>query len=349
MLPPQLCARLIAGAILFHQYTSVANILRFSMSTDPSSGNLKGRSRMRRVLTLLVVSVIAVCLLPGGHVQAQKVSENLVVPAADQVQILSLDDGSTLVGRITRVGETDVTFQSNLGEMTIAIARITEIQMVASAKIKDGKYWFTNPNRTRLLVGPTARTLEAGAGYLFDLWIFFPGLAYGLTDNFTIMGGASIIPGLDNQLFYFNPKYGFAASDKLDVAASVLILSIWGETAYIGMGTATYGTDDYSLTGGLGLAWTDERLADKPAGTLGGEVRMSRRTALVGESWFIPGESGAIIMGGIRFFGEEITVDLGIGCLIEDKSDEYIDEYDMDDYVETETAWIPYIDFVYNF
>src|SRR5687768_16544543 len=38
---------------------------------------------------------------------------------------------------------------------------------------------------TRLFLAPTGRPLRGGEGYFSDHWIFFPGLAYGVSDNFT--------------------------------------------------------------------------------------------------------------------------------------------------------------------
>ncbi|MCP4685344.1 MAG: hypothetical protein GY867_07835, partial [bacterium] len=222
-------------------------------------------------------------------------------------------------------------------------------------------YWFPNPNKTRLLVGPTARTLEAGQGYFADLWLFFPGVYYGVTDNFTIGAGISIFPGVDDQLYYIVPKYGFAASEDIDLAVSIFVFRLWNETACLGIGSMTYGSDDRSLTCGLGLAWNDGGMADKPAATLGGEYRVSRNISLVGESWFIPGEidEGELVMGAVRFFGEKLSVDLGLAYAVDNKGDrdladdiDYdVDGYDIEDYDTSydATTWVPYIDFVYNF
>ena len=297
---------------------------------------------------MLLILMAAVCLISGVPGSAQAFSGKLQLPAEGTSQIITLEDGSSLVGRITEIGENEIKFQGDLGEMTIAISKIKEIKEVSGSAVKGGKYWFPNPNRTRLLFGPTGRTLKAGDGYFFDLWIFFPGLAYGITDNFMISGGVSIIPGVNDQMFYITPKFGFAATDKLDLAVSVTAFRLWSETFYIGLGNMTYGTDDKSLTFGLGTAWTNKAMADKPAATLGGEYRLSRRTALVGESWFIPGDNdnGLIALGGLRLLGEKMTIDLGVAYSFEDDQN----DSDYPDESEDEGAhWIPYIDFVWSF
>lgn len=289
----------------------------------------------------------------------------LQIPPEGTTQKITLEDGSTLVGKITEIRADQIKFQTDLGEITIAVSKIKEIteikepkkieetkQIEGTTEIKQskevkegpaasvtaGKDWFPNPNRTRLLVSQNARSLKAGDGYFFDLWLFFPGLAYGITDNISISGGASIIPGADDQLFYFTPKIGFPAADKLDLALNVTIFRLWDETLYLGQGNMTYGTDDQSVTLGLGLVWTDEEMMDKPAITGGGEYRLDRRMALVGEGWFIPGEDddGQLFFGGVRFLGQEMTVDLGVASSLESDSD-------------GNAEWIPYVDFVWNF
>jgi len=290
--------------------------------------------------TLLTLLLLGVC--------AQGFTGKLEIPAEGTTQMITLDDGSTLVGRITVIRESEVKFQTDMGEMTIAVAKIREIKTISTSSIKGGQYWFSNPNRTRLLIGPTARTLKAGKGYFYDLWIFFPGIAYGISDNFMISGGASIIPGVDHQMFYVMPKFGFPAAKDLDVSVTVAAFRLWSETFYFGMGGMTYGTDDKSVTAALGLAFTDDKMADKPAAMLGGEYRLSRRAALVGESWFIPGDAdqGMLGMGALRLMGEQMTVDIGIGVSYDDRSGE-VDYYGNPE--KDEVDWLPYVDFVWNF
>lgn len=205
--------------------------------------------------------------------------------------------------------------------------------------------WYPNPNLTRLFIGPTSRTLKAGKGYFFDLWIFFPGVAYGITDHFMVSGGVSIIPGLDHQLFYIMPKYGFEASENLDLSLSVTAFSIWDKTFCFGLGGMTFGTDDQSITGALGLAFTDDKVSEKPAAMLGGEYRLGRRVSLVGEGWFIPGagdddETGILGMAGLRLMGEQTTIDFGVA--IPNDPDDNDDE-------DEGGKWVPYLDFVWNF
>ena len=326
---------------------------------------------MRTAISTLLISTAAVCLviILAGSVMAY--TGTLQIPPEGTKQKITLEDGTTLIGKITEIRADQIKFQTDLGEITIATSKITKIEEIKESKevtkteevkptevVKEepaapavtDKDWFPNPNRTRLLVGQNARSLKAGDGYFFDLWLFFPGLAYGITDNISIAGGVSILPDVDDQLFYFTPKFGFPAAENLDLAVNVTIFRLWEETFYFGQGMMTYGTDDASVTFGLGLGWNDEEMMDKPVVTGGGEYRVDRRLALVGEGWFIPGEDedGILFFGGLRFLGREMTVDLGIVTSAESDHEEDPNYYDEDG-DEDNSDVLPYLDFVWNF
>ena len=319
---------------------------------------------MHHVIRTLLGLTAVVCLMLVVTSSALAYTGTLQIPPEGTTQKITLEDGSTLMGKITEIRADQIKFQTDLGEITIAVSKIKEITEIkepkkieetkpveqphATAETKEIKEapvtssahpdWFPNPNRTRLLIGQNARSLKAGDGYFFDLWIFFPGLAYGITDNISISGGASMIPDADDQMFYFTPKIGFSATENLDLAANVTIFRLWDETFYFGQGNMTYGTDDMSVTFGLGLAWSNEGVMDKPAVSGGGEYRIDRRLALVGEGWFIPDEDddGQLVLGAVRFLGREMTIDLGIASSLESDS-------------EGDAEWVPYLDFVWNF
>ena len=294
-----------------------------------------------RYRTQLILGMVAlVCLINCLPCSTHAYTGKLQIPSEDKTQIITLEDGSKLFGRITSIGDSTVAFQGNLGEIYIEINKIRSIEEISTSSIKGGEYWFPNPNRSRLLFGPTARSLDRGRGYFFDVWIFFPGLAYGITDNFMISGGASIIPELDDQLFYFAPKLSFNAGKDLDIAISLNVFRIFDHTLFIGLPNLTYGSDDNNITAGVGVAFTEDDVAENPVGTLGGMYRLSRRLAVVGEGWYIPtSESdGMIGLGGLRFFGEKMAVDFGAMV---------IDETGGND--EEEAQWVPYVDFIWNF
>lgn len=243
----------------------------------------------------------------------------LIIPDENSVQILTLEDGSTILGRITEIKAKDIVFKSDVGDLTIPRSKIEKIELVSKSSIKKGKYWFENPNSTRLFFSPTARMLEKGDGYFSDYFILLPGVAYGVTDNITIGGGMSLVPWVDlnNQVIYFTPKIGMKASPNTNFAAGALIIAlpeVDDESPLVGIlyGVGTFGSADGGLTVGFGYGFVDGQVADKPMFMIGGEKRFARRISFVSENWILPGVDDPLISYGFRFFGEGISVDLGL-------------------------------------
>ena len=267
-------------------------------------------------------------------------SEDFKIPSSDQIQIISTSDGSTTIGRITRIAEDAVEFLTELGIITIPRNRITSIQTVLASTIRGGVYWFPDPNTTRLYFAPTGRMLPKGSGYIADYYLFFPSFNYGISSNLSLGGGFSILPtgNMSDQIYFFTPKMGLKQSENLNIAAGALVIKIPEDedTHLVSVlyGTGTWGTPDRSLTCGIGYGMVDSKLADKPMIVLGGEKRMTRRMAFVTENWIIPGVDNALISYGIRFLTEKFTTDF---ALLNPLGKDAI------------FPGIPYIDFVYNF
>lgn len=270
------------------------------------------------------------------------IKKSLKIPDSNHVQILTLKDGSSFIGRIVEIGESEIKFKSDVGILTISIEKIKKIKEIPASSFKKGRYWFPNPNATRLYFAPTARMLKQGEGYLADYYLFFPMAAYGITDNISIGGGMSIIPGLDigKQIFYFTPKVGLKSTKNINFAAGALLVKIPDfdndDPPMVGIlyGVGTYGTPDLSITAGFGYGFVGRDFAEKPMVMVGGEARLSRRISFVTENWVFPGVDQPLVSYGIRFFGEKLSVDLGfINTVGEDMI----------------FPGFPYIDFVINF
>ncbi len=306
------------------------------------------RETVRCGRVALCLSLLTMILLLSQPVSAGDIKGELKIPDEGNIQKITLRDGSVIMGRITRIGESRVTFESEAGIMKISIDRIESIEEFHGSQMKGGKYWFPNPNKSRLFFSQTARMLEKGDGYFLDIYAFFPSVTYGFTDMFSIGGGFSLIPGLniDEQVFYFTPKVGWQVSDKVALAASMLIIRIPDpdddddiadeDPPTVGTlsGLITYGTGNLSVTAGAGFGYAGDQIADKPAVVLGGEWRFSRRLSFVSENWIFPEIDEPLVSYGIRFFGESIAVDLALFNILDD---------------DAIFPGVPYIDFVWNF
>ena len=191
-----------------------------------------------------------------------------------------------------------------------------------------------DPNYSRLLFAPTGRPLRAGDGYFSDYELLFPGVAYGLTDNVTLAGGVSVIPGLGlgEQLLYVSPKIGWNLGPKAAVSVGGLFARAGGEGEYdsadslgIGFAVGTFGGPDRSFSAGVGMAKASGDDSATPLLMLGGTATVSRHLALVGETWIrADGEFRASeqpIGVGLRFFGDRLSADVGV-ILVGDLLDE---------------------------
>jgi hypothetical protein len=193
---------------------------------------------------------------------------------------------------------------------------------------------------TRLLFSPTGRPLAKGAGYFSDHYVLFPGIAYGLTDNFSIAAGMSVLPGygLGEQLFYISPRLGKQFSENLAVSGGAVYASggegLNNDDVSAGFAMATFGRPDRSVTVGGGVLRTVETRTEArfvngrviydtreaashtPALLVGGVSRLSRRIALVSENWLILHDDFNIkeqpFALGVRFLGDRLSADVGV-------------------------------------
>lgn len=277
-----------------------------------------------RAALLLLVSLLAAATPSRIEAQIPVPRARLRAPDSGYVQVIRLRDGSTHVGRVREVGETEISFETAVATLRIAVANIRSIEQHPASRMRNGEFWFPNPHGSRLFFAPTGRMLRAGEGYFADHWLFFPSVAYGVTDRLTIGGGLSIFPGTDlsEQLLYLTPKVSLPAPAGLRLAAGALIVRVPEDgpesfLAGILYGVGTVGTEDASLTVGLGYGFVEEDLADRPMVVVGGEVRISRRMALLTENWIFPGVEDPLISYGLRFFGEKLSVDLAFATSLE--------------------------------
>jgi hypothetical protein len=274
-----------------------------------------------RSLLVMVGFAIAPALppTPVGAQEPPAARPVLQPPAAGKVQRLILKDGSQLLGRILSVDSASVQFESALGVSTIAIDAIVSVREETPGQVHQGRYYFRNPNASRLIFAPSGRMLAKGEGYFSDFWIFFPGVAAGITDRFTIGGGMSIFPflGFDEQVFFFTPKVGVIQRERFNAAVGALAIAVPNfddtdtrESAGLLYGVGTWGSTDRSFTAGIGYGYHGGTLFQEPVFMVGGEVRAAPRLSLVTENYLV--QDFGLITGGIRFLAQDISVDLAL-------------------------------------
>ena len=253
-----------------------------------------------------------------------------------QVHRIELKDGSVIIGTILAEYAAAFKFRTLSDvEMVIEKDQILKMELI-SGRIVKGRLWRKDPNQTRLLFAPTARTLKKGQGYFSVYEIFFPMFAFGVTDFFSLAVGGTLVPGAEEQLFYIAPKISPVHFKSFDVGAGVLYINIPDEEgAGIVYGVTTYSRENFGLTLGLGYGFEGGDFAQNPIIVLGGEFQLSNTVKIISENWFITGSESDLISFGIRFFGKNLAADFGLI---------YPTGSDMEGF-----PFVPWIGFAYNF
>jgi hypothetical protein len=284
--------------------------------------SLSSSMSWKLVLIMAFVAVAAVGATPAAAQPPQPVPAFAV---SDTVWRVDLADGSRLIGRIVAVDDTRITIETDAGiRVQVDRAQIRSAQPLRGAVV-DGRHWADDPNHSRLMFGPTARPVGGGAGYFGVFELFFPYVAFGVTDQFTLAGGTAVGPEITGEVFYLAPK--LTVVNRPEFAAAVGVLAFFVTRALdegsVGLlyGVGTTGQPDRSLSFGIGFPfWTqgDDPIASDPVLMIGGEMRTGQYTKLLTENYILPTEGAGVISVGMRFFGERLSADAGLGLAIGD-------------------------------
>ena len=269
----------------------------------------------RRIVVVIAALLAAVVTRPVASQQPDSTARDSL-----RTHVLRTSDGSTLIGRVVRDSADTVRFESNGAVLTLSHAQIVELRAIEPSQLKRGEYWFPDPNRTRLFFGPTGRMLAKGEGYFSDADLLVIGVNGGLTSNFTLGCGMSLIPSQNplQNIFYLTPKVGLVERPDFALAAGALVGfagfdGIDGKDRNFGIlyGISSFGSTDNHIDVGAGWGYAGGSVSGNPAVMFGGATRVSRRVSLLTENYYVPTlDQHGIISYGMRFFGEKVSVDL---------------------------------------
>lgn len=313
-------------------------------SADAASQFPPSLSLMTPTPRSLLVSGLVLAVLAAAPIGAQApATTGSTATRGDTVTEVRLRDGSVLYGRVVEETPERVVLMTLAGARLELTREQIESMRLTSGRSVRGAFWVEDPNSTRLFFTATARPLRKGSGYIASFELFLPLVAYGVTDRFTIAGGTPIIPEALGRVWYFAPKYTVRSRERSALAVGALAFVLPQDVVDEGSvgilyGVGTWGTRDRAITAGAGWGyrWSSgtSEVSNNPALMFGFESRMSRRVKFVTENWLLTGGgSDAFISGGLRFIGDRISADLGVGGM-----------------AGTGTGCcIPLVNFVYNF
>jgi len=238
---------------------------------------------------------------------------------------VTLQSGTSFTGTLTTISLDALEFDTpDLGHLRVLRTELRQARGLDAAKpvgLRPGYYDIGNGSR--LFFAPTGRGLRKGEGSLQDVNVYVIGANYGITDNLSMGGYITLIPGvgLDNQFIALTPKLSFPVRPNLHVGVGALYIRIpdfdgaldrsYG--AGILYGAATYGSADNNVTVGLGYGFFESNIGSTPIVQVGGQARISRRISLVSENYIIADSHAG--MGGL--YGIKINwrrTSLGLGA-----------------------------------
>lgn len=258
---------------------------------------------------------------------------------------IKLLDGTSIIGELIHEDDEKLTIDNvGLGEVEILKSKIDSYQILPEDSLKDGIYWHTSVNSSRSLFTPTGYGLKKGEGYYQNFMLLINQVSYGITDNFSIGLGfevVSLITGL-NQIgdsdaemtlpaFMLTPKFSIPIKeDKWNVGVGGLLLHIPYADFNLGViyGVSTWGGRDHNITLGAGFSAmkvddfdgddnssSSVRFSKRPAITVAGTTRLSKRFAMVSENWFFSDNNnnyGSLNTLGVRYLGDRVSIDLSL-------------------------------------
>lgn len=191
-----------------------------------------------------------------------------------------------------------------------------------------GDFSYENPAASRYLYAPSAIPLRQGEGYISQKELIFTSLAYGLTDNLTVLVGAPVPVnlmlitenGFGNGLLIGGIKASGQLAPNLHIGGGLEAFNVMNETLGIGFVNGTVGDRDSNLTVGLGVPM-DMRtgVVDRSRFiAVAGQHRINDKVSLISENWWLrPPDTGwleniGLFSGGVRLVREDITVDLAL-------------------------------------
>ena len=270
---------------------------------------LRRVSSVSPVPTLVIAaSALAVAFLSPAPAPAQTPPD---IPApSDTIYEVRLGDGSVIFGRVVELDEARVVFET-VGGARLDVERIAiEAVRPTTGQVVEGEFWTEDPGATRLFFTSTGRSLRRGESYIGTYVVVLPFAALGITDRFTIVGGAPILFG-ELEPFYLGPKLQILRQPEAQASIGTLAFFFDDEVVGVAYGVATFGNTDDALSAGIGYFYSGDEVLNEPAFMLGGETRVSRRIKLITENYVLPDAVGVVLSGGVRIIGDRFNTEVG--------------------------------------
>lgn len=229
--------------------------------------------------------------------------------------LITLKNDNNFTGEVSSIDEESVAIETEDGVFNIIFERIKSVRILDANDPTSA--WFDNPASNKLFISQSGKMLEPGSGYYQNTLIFFSNFAYGISKNFSVNLGFSMIPdlGINNQLYALGVKTGTKINEHFDISATLRYYTLLDEGVGITslFSSVTYSNKKLDLTGGAGFGFAEGTSSDLLM-IFGGQYRLTQRFAFVTENAIIPSiDDGAISITsfGGRLISKRSAFDLG--------------------------------------
>jgi hypothetical protein len=251
--------------------------------------------------------------------------------------------GDIFIGTLVQEDDEHIVLHiENVGELTMQRVNIRQMTQIDPSRIRDGEYWFVNPQPTRYYFAPNAFGLRDGNGYYQNTLLFFNNVNYGISDRFSIGGGLAplFLLGASETPLWVLPKISVPlANDKVHLAAGAMLGGLLGtrgdaESRFLGLvyGLGTIGTYDNNLSLGAGFGYQGREFSSKPVINFSGMTRTGVRFYLITENYLFWTEQSefrngtfvtrdeltGVVSLGIRWAPENFAVDFYLARPLEE-------------------------------
>jgi hypothetical protein len=229
--------------------------------------------------------------------------------------------GQTLIGTIvSKTDDTVVLDTRELGEVRLDRSTVARLTQIDPDRLRDGQYWYPNPQSTRYFFAPNALGIPQGEGYYQNTWVLLNNVNYGVSDHFSVGGGTVplFLFGAEIVPVWILPKVSFSGPrDQVHLAGGAVLGGVFGDEggggASLLYGSATIGSRDRNATLGVGYGYADGSLTETPAVNLSGMTRVGQSLYLLTENYIFPGpETTAVVSAGVRWAPENVAVDFAL-------------------------------------
>ena len=262
-----------------------------------------------------------------GALVALLLSTAALAQSNEDLRRLVLINGDVYVGVVANENADPVVITTTDGVQR----RFPRAQVDFIAPLINGRFFRTDPVKTRLFFAPTARTLGGGE-FRGDLAYVYPAITAGVSDNVDLLATGFLSFGVNGgDGGFITPLVGFKArvlngeQTQVAVGTSAVFLIGDGDSAVgaVPYAVATFGDETRSVSVGagalVGAAGGEVDIANGVVYGLGAESQINNGVKLFVEALGIVGVGddgaddigqGLVILPGVRFFGDRFAFDV---------------------------------------